>query len=411
MKKYVFFTYSVVDIGGSLQYIYNKIKYIKNKGYDVYVFSSRHETDTSKLIIKSFSEYLDTIYPEIDTNINYFSKSQRKKFLNKIKKDIDYQPDDEIIIESHDINTAIWGELFAKEVNGKNFCYFLQEQFKFTRKQQEFSYFKFKRHECTGIKEKSLSLLFKGFSDDDFSGCHLSARCSNVTDNIPSPIEIDKSKYDIVIGTIGRLLKPFVYPTLERIAEFIDSHKDKNFYLLLIGYANKEDVDKIYNLFFVRENATVNITGAMYPISKDLIKSADVFFASAGSTRVSASEGVPTIAISSESYTANGVIAYTTNESVYDEPTPHNNDIGYWLEEILFKDFTSTHEIVFKQDVNTDEDIFKTYDEHLHYLDNSSKEKEYYDLSKLMVKKYAPVRAFNTLFGYNATVKLVNKLK
>ena len=91
MKKYVFFTYSVVGIGGSYQYIYNKIKYIKSKGYDVYVFSSRHETETRKLIIKSFSEYLDTIYPEIDTNINYFSNSQIKKFIKQIKTDIKNQ--------------------------------------------------------------------------------------------------------------------------------------------------------------------------------------------------------------------------------------------------------------------------------------------------------------------------------
>lgn len=120
MKKgiYIFFCWSQ-SVGGGQTYVNSKVKYLKEIGWEVLVFTPR-EKKSNDIIWTNLEEYSNLISLYLQFPPEFWPARVRKKviqwmvsFANKTTENI--------IIESPTDFTAEWSELLAKELNAKNY--------------------------------------------------------------------------------------------------------------------------------------------------------------------------------------------------------------------------------------------------------------------------------------------------
>ena len=70
MKKYVFLTTSIRNVGGAQLYISRKLDYLKENGWDVDVFFY----NDGKVVIPNLECFKDNCVNELSCNFNWISK-------------------------------------------------------------------------------------------------------------------------------------------------------------------------------------------------------------------------------------------------------------------------------------------------------------------------------------------------
>ena len=178
-------------------------------------------------------------------------------------------------------------------------------------------------------------------------------------------------KDSITICSIGRLEKPFVYPMCCDLLAFIKEAPNFHFTVIFLGGSRlRKDKKRIEHLFSEIKNCTLCITDFLYPIPESILKKSDVCISSAGSARVSAKLGIPTISIDCEDYKPIGVVNYTTKNTVKRD-NEKIRSLSDWLREILIEKKYKKHWIPPK---NVEPD----FSNHLDVL--SPKECQYFDV-------------------------------
>ena len=122
-KLYIFFTYSIREIGGTQMYTAGKANYLQNRGWQVYVFTK--DSREGKSVIPSLTQY---IRPGGGMNFLAMPPYRLKTFeqdfcLNEMLSRLNLVSgeDYEIIIESHDDKFAYWAELLAAKIGARHF--------------------------------------------------------------------------------------------------------------------------------------------------------------------------------------------------------------------------------------------------------------------------------------------------
>lgn len=327
MKKYVFITLNLSAMNGADMYIYNKTCYLKEKGYEVFVFSGVQ----GEVMIHGLSEYKKyqngylRIYP------GSFKKKNVEETLEWIKECCNTSDDDEIMVESSNIISAMWGELVAEKLNCRHLAILLTERFSFTDAEKAFIRYKLERHELSGIAKES---VFRMLGDPELKAgddSYISASCANTIDQCEDTIS---DKLDInadhTYCSIGRLDKKYVLPLAGQLSTIFKRHEHEKYNLVLIGGTRSDkQAAAVRAVFSDNENVNLIMTGAMFPIPIDFVKRCDLFISASGSANASFLQKMPTIRLNPDSGAIVGIPGLT-----YDYGIQNVFESNYQLSEL-----------------------------------------------------------------------------
>lgn len=388
MKKYVFVQRSVCNMGGSQQYLYRKINFLREQGFEVKVVVGV----AGEVIIEKLAEHQNLV-DGINLSPCFFNRRDQKRMIDEAIKIIDPREGEEFFIESCTASTSLWCEMIAEKLHCRHVSFDFEEVFhNLTKTQLEFHNFKHLRREICGISPNALPLMFKGYKEiaPEEAYCYR-AMCSDpvdeVTDSEKTNALIEKLKgYDLVIGTIGRAEKPFLVPTLKGILNYINARPELKFGVLFIGGSEQSKYEEeAAGVFEGVENADFYCTGRIFPIPRSLIRTCAAFVSSSGSASATAREGMPTVAVSPVTFKANGILNYTTRFSAVPE-TEVNLSIESQLAEIIENKYCETHETLGLYDgIPFEEEAKQQFTKQIEFVVNNDSPLEYYDVS--LVKK------------------------
>lgn len=376
MNEYIFLTFAVFGIGGTQIYVRNKLRYLEQNGWNVKVVTTEKGSD---LRVAELLPYKNMVFPELLNNPNLYSQREKKAILDRLCEALG-KISTGSVIESNFIQVTFWGELLAKKLGIKHFIFLIQEDYHIHIKSY-LRYFKYKfdRGEFAVNTKYALAQLFEGFTavPPDKNG-YLAAVCYNTVEDCFTDIPDQLPSADYIIGSIGRVNKPFVTHMVEDITVYALAHMDKHFLLLLIGGAPlPSDYDRIRAIVSRVPSLNVYITGPVYPVPKKLLKKVNVFVASAGAARTSADEGYLTIAIDANDYQPIGVVGYTTEDLVHRKPDSSSQSLGELLDKIIFQgEYGSERKPV----CNIESEIDVEFDKHIAYLEHSQQKLLYYNI-------------------------------
>ena len=365
-------------MGGAQQYISNKVKRLQKKGYDTMVFSY----DQGDIYIKTLLPYKEMIIPMIRMSPMIYRKKDIENVISVMCEHIG-NISDQIFIESTVENQAEWGELLASKIGAKHIFIDLQEEHKYRKEIMDFLYFKYMRKELYGINKDSIRRIFENFYEVEDESLFISAECGNVVEDVACDgilKELPEASY--VIGSIGRLDKPFVIQAMQQVILFANLHSDKKFNVLLIGGGSDERIHEIRSMVESTDNIFLYITGFIYPIPKNVIEYVDCFFSSAGSARVSMKEGRPTISMSVDGK-AIGILNYTTQDTLYVSGEYGDNlSLAKYLELILFKEYCNTHATL-GMEIEA-EDMEQEFERQMDFFTKATVVQEYYNMYTIL---------------------------
>ena len=376
MKKYIFLTGSICNMGGAEQYINKKIQRLKNSGFDAYVFSSRR----GNVIIDTLKEYEKLRFYQLGLPPYVFSKKFVNKTIEKICSAIDYSSTDLVHIESTEYGMAQWGEILAEKISAKHVCIILQEQHSYPSYVQDFLYFKYIRKELYGINENSVAQMLPNY--EIINNYYIDAECNNVVDDVPNNCikELPLSNWNIC--SIGRLDKNYVLNGVNEIVTFANSHSNMKINLILVGGGSDGAIELINKSISRAVNVKTFITGYLFPIPLDLIMQMDCFFGSAGSSRIPVRYNKPSISYSAEGECL-GILNYTTTQTLYKKEGDEKIEMSSLLEEILINNYCATHQTLGMEREFTD--YQKEFERQLSFFDNSNHDNSYYNFEHKVI--------------------------
>lgn len=307
MNKYVFIAMSIAGIGGGQQYMSNKIRYLTDKGYEVYVFSGK----MGKIAVENLKPYQKYIIPELFYSPDVFTQKRREKILCKMIEALSHADDDKVIVECNSIENSKWGEMLAERLRCKSVIFNLQEKHNYSKSEREFLQYKLNRRELLGINKYSIGIMLKSPSFECQQHMVFKPMCSNsVQDCDDNVSKLFSPDIDIRIASIGRTDKAYVVPFFKSFVEYVSLHNDKMFELVFIGAATKKLKNRIINIAQKVSNLHLCFTGALYPIPRRIFSLIDLFISASGSATTSFNEKRPTVRIHPSTAQVCGIMGY-----------------------------------------------------------------------------------------------------
>lgn len=378
-------------VGGVQCYVAAKANYLENNGWQVYVFSPGLHSSKYPCPISYMNKFQKGgLVSWLGAPPFIFPKFMVSNTINKIARIIGkVNANDEIIIESHADVYSQWAEILAAKVQGKHFFYTLNEKYRGDRcyeKKMDFYLFKFQRKEILGVLS-TFNRLFEGYlvvNQTDIAG-DMWIDESPVQDVYCECVEkINKKDYNICY--IGRGTKSYVPNILLDVSKFSLLHRDKQIQLLTVG-----DMDSQRNLIkkIKLENPNLNIVelGFLHPIPKSIYSKVDVVIAGAGCARHSCEEGAMTIVADTETCKSNGLLGYDTMDAVYQDKDSVVTDFTEALERVFVRGVYKEMECKYPPKSSFEKSTLHNFALH----EKSAKEKEYYDVEKLLEGAINPI--------------------
>lgn len=405
MKKYVFVTMNIGGINGAEQYVLNKYNYLKDMGYQVYIFSGKE----SKILIRAFEPFAKLIHPALRFYPSYLNKKAMEALLKWVNTEIDRREDDSFIVESTCIIAALWGEIFAKELRCRHFAYILSENFKCPDAIKQFLLFKVSRHELAGILYDSVNKMLGDLAPAAREDMRIRAFCSNTVQQCDDPFSpLLDDQASISIGSIGRLEKNYVLPMLEELCQWFQAHSEQRINLVLIGgCANKHRLAQIKEMISAHANVHLVLTDTVYPIPRTLVRKITLFISAAGSSRATYDAGRPTIKVDFTTGKAQGLLGYDYNPTEKTNIREHEYGISAYLDMII----SGQAAIRYDEDAEASfARLMKTeFERHLE-IANTEYTSEYYDTGHIQYAdlKYRLCYYISRVFGVRAAYCVVD---
>lgn len=373
-NKLIIITSTIGRMGGAQMYVENKVKYFQSKGWEVYVFYFYY---AEKILLPGLEAYRENYFPDLQYPIQYIPRCRRNSIIAKIKNIVKPEGGN-VIVESQLISSAYWGELIAKAFNGKNILNLLEEQIPvFSEKENEFFHFKIMRDEIMNAALSRLHSIFKNRFREEYCKHvrNIVIPCANVVaQDVEDPYQFDCCDYTIL--SIGRLDKPYIPTMNEEVKKFASMIGDKKINMVYIGGSHDGTKEiEIPRFFDNVKNVNCYMLGYVYPIPQSLIKRSDIAIACANSVLVSANEGVPTIVVDINDYSAVGIYGSTTNNK-FKRSTEKIETISSLLMQVLVEQSIKTG--INTTDLSSD----KVFEEEMSYFLNN-KELRYFDVESI----------------------------
>ncbi len=404
MKTYIMMFGIANIISGGPIYGCNKIKFLKEKGWNVILFP----TNKGEIYISDLKKYANECYSFICRNPYTFSKKVRKQLLDKLIEKIDLNSK-EIIIETGTDYVAYWGEILAKEINAKHVIYLLDEhRERITDKEIEFWKFKHKRKELFCISPQIMKNFFKGYMELREDECYsFKAYCTNSVRDYENDFSRKIKKGDYTIGTVGRLDKIYVNNIIQAVCKFSTEHIDKKIAFCIFGGGTPETIKRIENILSSYHNINYYISGYMWPIPLTALKKCDLFISGAGSAKVTANLNIPTIAMDVVKATPVGFVK-DFKKSYLVSNSSNSKTLEKYINQILIYN----KKITTKNRIELDEFwkiICQEFDKQVEECLKSNVAHEYFNMEKILNNLTVQNRIFKIfsyLFGYNFSENL-----
>lgn len=339
MRKYIFITHSIKNVGGVQCYLAAKAKYLEDHGWKVYVFYAGNMSSRYKCPINYLEKY-------VSGNILWLGIAPFKmprwlisKTLKRMLRLIgNIDVDDENLIESHADTFSQWGEMLASRIQGRHYFYTMNEGFRGKsqcyEQKMDFYIFKFNRKEILGA-QSTFNRLFEGYlkiTSADYPGDFYIDE-SPIQDVYNENVSL-LTKKDWNICYIGRSNKSYVPSIISDVGRFAELHPEKEIQFVIVTDPGccKEQTSKIKSC---HSNLYISELGLLHPIPKELYSKVDVVIAGAGSARHSCEEGALVIVADTETKKANGILGYETMDSVYNQKDSVVTDFCEALERVL----------------------------------------------------------------------------
>ena len=321
MKKYIFVTFPITHAGGGQCYVAAKANYLESQGWSVSVFSSAVSRSIKRCVNPMLDKYMDGCIVSLFPPPSYYPVCMINRLLGKMYQIAGPKEEfEEIIVESHDSATALWGELLAEKYGARHYNFLLNEHFRgkgiYYEANMDFFLFKFQRKELLG-NLTTFNRLFQGYRTVEKSEYPGELRTDEAPiQDIPSPIVDDIIRKDWNICYIGRGTKPYVENIIIQVGDFASLYPDKSIQLLLVGDAECQR-DTINRVKIEHKNLSIVELGFLHPLPLKLYDKVDVVIAGSGSARHSAEIGAITIVADTETKQSDGILGYETLNSIY----------------------------------------------------------------------------------------------
>lgn len=405
MKTYIVICgFADVVAGGPIYYA-NKVRYMEQLGWRVIVIPTNKG---EKVLVRGMEKFLGPYVPFILDNPNEYNRKQRERLVDYLES---FVPKDrgKTIIETGTDYTNYWGEALAERIHAKHIVIFLDEQnSRVTERVIDFYKYKYDRHELACITKPVMQNLFKDYMALDLNECFaLRCTCTNVLDDYEHKINSLIPKSDYNIGYIGRLEKPFFSIIVDEFINFCKKNGEKKITVVFFGGAfEQKTVDALEYKFKLLRNVQIFITGYLFPLPIAALRKMDVFVSGAGSASVAAKAGVLSIHIDMLSFQPSGIML--DYEYLNYAKCPYGETICDYLDWILVR---KEPKLPLPLEVNYKKDwdfVCECFEEHLKFIEQSSSELAYYDLSKLGISSKQKMRKiFRSILGF----KLYNSLR
>ena len=333
MKSYVMITGIANIVAGGPIYVRNKIRYLKEREWNVVVFP----IDDGEVYIHGLELYKGMSQPFLKHMPGEYTRRQRQVFLELLVSKIPKESE-EIIVETGTDYSSYWGTLLAEMLKARHLVLWLDEKNpNIGNKELEFLEYKYQRHELACISGQAMIQMFQGHMEllegETYS---LPCCCTNVVEEYDCDLVKNFPVGDYVIGSIGRLEKPFVPAIIEGILEFADSVPDKQIVVCFFGGADQKTLEKTKSALRGAKNIKLLITGYMYPLPVGAIKKCDIFLSGAGSVWVSEECGVPTVRMDMYKWTPEGFLINTV-DNMHEKGLLGNRVIDYLNQVLVYK--------------------------------------------------------------------------
>lgn len=339
MKKYIFVTFDIRNMGGVQCYLEGKVKYLERSDWDVRIIyggTNRHRGT----LFPSLKKYLngrvvELSLPPYDMPSFFFDRTVRK-CLGIIG---DTSNCEELIIESGDSIQVLWGEILASRIGAKHVFFTMNEEYRFPGSQYakmiDLFVFKFKRGEILGVKE-ALTKLFEGTCLEKYPFVDNSIIDEDPIADVDNPLIEALNRKDWNICYLGRANKVYVDTVIKEVAKFAGKYRSKTIQFIIIGdFSQKHEL--LNHEIIPLKNVTLTLLGEMVPVPRALYSKIDVMIAGSGSARHSVYEGKPVIVPDCYSSNSMGIYGYQTTQSLYEENTTSQVSISDSLEDVLIK--------------------------------------------------------------------------
>lgn len=380
-KKYIFITGFAGFISGGPIYYRNKIKYLRERGWDIDVLSMWD----GQCYFPDLVQYLDNTFDFLLYHPLGLSQGQLNYLVSTICKKIDVSDYDEVVVETGTEIANIWGEAIAKALGAKHFILFLDENNPLVDQYTaDFYSFKYRRGELYGITLDEFKNVFSNHISQpiDYDNCFLIADCTNSIEDYESDLASQIPQSDFNIGYIGRIEKDQFAPIAEAVAEWADRHSDIEITFAIFGGTNvSEAEEKTRNLFMSHKNVKLYISGFMFPFPRTALDKMDVFASFAGSAWATTNAGYPTIDYSMFEQKANGILINPYLDQYYECPSRYDSNNLLDMFEFFY---TERPVIICGRDADRYwKDTCQLFDKHLEALHKSAGTHNYYDIGKI----------------------------
>ncbi len=393
MKAYIIVTLNLCTMHGANMYIYNKTQYLKEHGYRVFVYSA----EQGEIVIPGLREYAPYQSPYLRFYPGCFSKGKIRQLLKKIRSDIGADQYEEIIVESTNLFSALWGELLSEQLKCKHLVFILQESFDYTKSEQEYLRFKFSRHELAGINPFSVRKMLADENLPVDDSAYILAYCNNSIDDCEDQISPRLNSHAaLTIGSIGRLEKKYVLPLAAQLREYCQKRPDKVFNIVFVGGTREQkQIHRIEDLFKECRNVNLVLAGVQFPVPRSFADRCDFFISAAGSARATYYYNYPTICLNPGAGDIIGIPGLTCQDdyTIYSSCAPISK-----LEEYIALLLEKKEEIQFTgsmDDGSYKREMTAEFDRQLRFLDLCS-DFRYYDTYKIKFESRS-YRPFNVL--------------
>lgn len=400
MKHYIMLSY-ITSSGGVQCYVAAKARYLEEQGWHVVVISDNNPKDNERCLISSLNKYLPNGNPYQGFNACYIPKIMVKKALRRYLKVIcPIEKGEEVIVESWNSPTALWGELIAKRLHARHVFWTANETFRKGGEcidncyEEKIDFYKFKmdRGEIFTSLNGANRLFedYRVYKEGDFLE---SINTEDPIQDIDSMAVNSIVKADWNICYIGRENKPYVPTIFKEVGEFASNHIDKIIQFVVVGkiVANKNILDEISKL----DNLKVVELGDLYPIPRSLYSKIDVVIAGSGSARHSADEGALVITADSFMINSHGLLGFDTNESLQKE----EGALDMTFDEALERALVQKTWLNQKNNWIKSPGIKECTDRQFEIISKASPTLEYYDENRLLEGKVDYLMPLRILHG------------
>lgn len=400
---YIIITPTIKLVGGAQIYSLNKLHYYERKGWKTILF---HANLPGEIIIEEMNKFEGNYLDEFKFFPFNLSKKRTEILVSDLIMEYHLNDYNSVVIESHNPETALWGELIAEKLQAKHFVFLLSEFPKIKPSSlYDFYLMKLSRGELAGIADTSIQILFDGYKKVDGHKYCLTAFCSNCLGHPDIKRMPEFNQYDYLLCSIGRMEKPYLLDAIEDIVNFALLHQNLKIALLFIGDGDEGSKNKIKEKLLKANNIQFKITGPIYPIPINLIENVNLCFGVAGACYVSHMLGKLTISFDVNDHKPIGIYGITTENDTY----RNNNE-----PKLIFSDLLEDILVNYKyreNPINVDIDAINAinFKSHEEFILKSATTKEYFNIFKIKLNNREFLKKLLIgLLGINMLFRLKN---